>query len=216
MVDIGGAGRIWSDVLRRAGLRGLYKLRSGGALVDEGWFRSVRENAAVDRDGAPIPWIAYPAQHFLERRLRRDFRIFEYGAGNSTIWWAGKVREVVSVEHDEGWYQVLAAKVPGNVRLQLEPIDGHRYAGAIDEAGPFDIVVVDGRDRVECARRAIRELADGGVIVFDNSERGKYAGALSELTRAGFRRIEFVGMAPMRARLTETSVFYRGGNCLGI
>ena len=170
----------------------------------------------MDRNGLPVPWITYPAQHFLEQRLRHNLRVFEYGAGNSTLWWAGKVNEVVSVEHDASWYAALASKIPANVTLQLEPAGNPRYAAAIQGAGPFDIVVVDGCDRVECARRALEELSEHGVIVFDNSDRESYSEAFHHLKNIGFRQIEFVGMAPMRARKTETSIFYRSANCLGI
>lgn len=33
--------------------------------------------------------------------------VFEYGSGNSTIFWASRAKEVISVEHDELWHNKM-------------------------------------------------------------------------------------------------------------
>jgi amino acid transporter len=78
------------------------------------------------------------------------------------------------------------------------------------------VVVIDGRDRGECAALTPAALSASGVIVFDNTDRAQYAHAVQGLLRKGFRRIEFVGMVPVAAVKSETSIFYKPGNCLGI
>jgi hypothetical protein len=55
------------------------KLLRNSGLTDEGWFNSYRKKLPVDRRGNPIPWCTYPFIHFIESRLRPDFRVFEYG-----------------------------------------------------------------------------------------------------------------------------------------
>jgi hypothetical protein len=213
----------WVKAPARALLRafdwyGPYKLRTAGYLREVGWFESFRQGRSVDREGGPLPWITYGAMHFLARRVRREQAVFEYGSGASTLWWAGRVRRLVTCEHDPAWADALAARLPGNVELVRRPLEaGGAYARAV-AAYPcaFDIVVVDGRDRVRCAQAAPEGLASGGVIVWDDTERDQYRPGIEWLEARGFRRIEFVGLAPGKNLRSETSIFYREGNCLGI
>jgi precorrin-6B methylase 2 len=187
-------------------------------LRENGWIRTRRENRCVDAEGRPIPWLAYPAIEFLARRARPEMTVFEYGCGSSTLWWASRVRRVVAVEHDAGWAKGIAAEAPPNATVVHVPLaGGDAYAtNATTHGVAFDVVVVDGRDRVRCTSSAIRALAPGGVVVFDNSDRAEYADAYEELRAAGFRRLDFVGMAPLIGYRTETSIFYRTDNCFGI
>jgi hypothetical protein len=193
-------------------------LRQAGPLREDGWFRSFREKIPVDADGRPLPWITYPAIEFLtpegqrnhvrfRARLRRHYPV---------VGQAG--REVVSVEHDRGWYEKVVSGAPGNVTVTHVPLDyGGAYAGKIAEhVKRFDIVVPDGRDRVNCARNSLTSLKDGGIIVWDNSDREEYEDGFRFLFDHGFRKIEFVGFAPGIVVRMETGIFYRPGNCLGI
>lgn len=204
--------------LRALDLYALYSLRRSGILLTDGWFRSFREQASIDAQGEPLPWVTYPAIEFLRRRLRADMSVFEYGSGGSTLWWAKRVSEVVSVEHDRSWFEKLSSSIPANVSLfHIELNDGGRYSRKIAEYnGKFDIVVVDGRDRVNCLKNSLRALNPGGVIVLDNSDRPQYAAGVEWLMANGFRKIEFVGMAPIVHSKNETAIFYRDDNVLGI
>jgi hypothetical protein len=38
-------------------------------------------------------------------------KVFEYGSGGSSIYFAGKVDEVISIEHDESWYKDVASQI---------------------------------------------------------------------------------------------------------
>lgn len=205
-------------LLKRLDLYSLFMLRQAGPLREDGWFRSFREKAPVDAAGNPLPWITYPALEFLRHRVLGDMSVFEYGCGASTLWWAARVTEVVSVEHDRGWYEKVVSCAPGNVTVTHVPLDyGGAYAGKIAEhVQRFDIVVLDGRDRVNCSRNSLASLKDGGVIIWDNSDREEYEEGFRFLFDHGFRKIEFVGFAPGIVDRMETGIFYRPGNCLGI
>lgn len=85
-------------------------------LSDSGWTASNRRQQSVDGSGLPLPWITYSAIHFLESRVRPAMRAFEYGAGNSTKWWAKRAAQVVACEHDPGWVGQLA-DLPSSVGL---------------------------------------------------------------------------------------------------
>ena len=59
----------------------------------------------------------------LERVAQPHLKVFEYGAGNSSLWWAARVAEVVSVEHDAAWAGRVAARAPKNLAVLSRPID---------------------------------------------------------------------------------------------
>jgi hypothetical protein len=193
-------------------------LRSGSALRKSGWLRSYQEKLPVDAAGNPIPWYTYPFIRFVEGRLTPEMDVFEFGSGHSTIWWSKHVGSVRACEHDKDWYEVIASRLPANVVVDVAPNDSDAYVGAAAATGrKYDIVIVDGRRRVECATRSIDALKPGGVIVWDNSDRERYEPGFAHLAAQGFTgRIDFWGMAPLSAREACTSVFYRRENCLGI
>jgi hypothetical protein len=71
--------------------------------------------SSLTSDSTPLedeqPWITFPAQYFLQRILRPNFRVFEFGAGGSTLFFAKRVKELVTVEHEPEWLKRTAAKV---------------------------------------------------------------------------------------------------------
>lgn len=186
-----------------------------GALVDEGWLRSFRECRSVDRSGAPVPWYTYACTHFLEQRLTPTMRVFEFGCGLSTLWYAGRVADVVSVEHDHHWAALVSARLPGNASVVLRP-DEDDYVCAVADQGPFDVVAVDGLARARSAQTALSSLSEAGVIVWDNADWADFRTTLPLLESRGFRSIGFRGMGPINRQRWETAIVYRDGNCLGI
>jgi predicted O-methyltransferase YrrM len=184
-----------------------------GGLASSGWIRSRKELASVDASGAPIPRITYSALHVLEG-TPRTARVFEYGSGYSTLWWATRSAEVVAVEHDEAWAEWVRARGPS--ALVLHEPRGSSYIEAPLEHGLFDVVVVDGRDRVRCSEVASTVLTPSGFILWDNSERERYQPGLNGLRALGFRSVDFWGPAPLSPYFSMTSILYRDGNCLGL
>jgi hypothetical protein len=51
------------------------------------------------------PWLAFAAIRFLESHLKSGMRVFEYGSGGSTAFYAKRVAEIHSIEHDSDWYE---------------------------------------------------------------------------------------------------------------
>jgi tRNA A58 N-methylase Trm61 len=146
--------------------------------------------------------------------------IFEYGSGYSTLFYSQLVKHVVSVEYDKEWYEKIREMAGRNVQLiyQAMEYDGE-YCRLINQQNrKFDVIVVDGRDRVRCAINSCRSLSENGVIIFDDSMREKYSDGIKFLLDNGFRKIDFVGLKPASKELgpAQTSIFYRPGNCLGI
>lgn len=69
------------------------------------WWKHLRpgRNSVSDQ----MPWMAFGAIEYLDRLARPDMCVFEYGSGGSTLFWAARVRQVISVEHDKAWFEKL-------------------------------------------------------------------------------------------------------------
>jgi hypothetical protein len=178
-------------------------------FVESGWLESVLQEKPVSKAGAPIPWYTYPAIEFVEPRIRADFRVFEYGSGWSTAWWAQRVESVFAVEHDAKWFGMVESQLPVNARVSLRT-DAERYIGELDACGgDFDIVVIDGEHRNQCARAAAARLKPSGAILFDNSDRLSFSDGVRYLSDTGWLRVDFFGLTPSYPYKACTSLFFR-------
>jgi hypothetical protein len=199
-------------------LDALYWLKRGSFLHQIGWFKSYHQKLPITNTNQPLPWFTYSFISFLEKRLHKTMVVFEYGSGNSTFWWAERVSQVISCEHSSEWYNKIKPELPSNVKLLFCQLDtGGDYAHAVaNYKTMFDIIVIDGRDRVNCAKNALGALKEDGVIIWDNSDRKTYADGYQYLLDNGYKRLDFTGMGPINTWAWSTSIFYPENNCLGI
>lgn len=187
-------------------------------LHTTGWLRSQTQARPLDANGAPVPWMNYPVVHFLAERLPRDAVLFEFGSGHSTAFWARHVAQVHSLEYDKNWLELITNTLPANatVRYCEQDRDG-QYCRSLNIPGlRFDVVVIDGRDRVNCVLQALNQLTDRGVIILDDSTREKYQTAFDVTCSAGYKSLTITGLKPTGLGVDSTTIFYRPGNCLGI
>jgi hypothetical protein len=153
--------------------------------------RYVRDRVQLglwERRHPDAPWLVAGAVHLLETWLRSDDIVVEFGSGRSTLWFSERVGRVISIEHDPDWYGRVRDRldVAGrkNVRYHCVPIDPAVSADdARDAAEPYlraaakslddraDVVLVDGILRGPCARWAVDNVRDDGLIVVDNANR---------------------------------------------
>lgn len=186
-------------------------------LYKEGWNRTVRTQKPVDVKGNPLPWFSYACITFLNDRIRQGMSVFEYGSGNSTLWFLGKGCNLVSVEHHKGWYDTMFKKIGDNPAVEYlwRDLESKDYSMEIlNHKSKFDIVVIDGRDRVNCSLNALGALKENGVIIWDNADRPAYAEGYKFLMDNGFKRLDFHGMGPINSKMWTTSIFYKSDNCL--
>jgi hypothetical protein len=154
-----------------------------------------------------------------------DARVLEWGSGASTVWLGKRSAEVISIESDTTWAQMVRSSIPSHVRILTPPIPhatdrggirsrrmGFRhlnfseYVNAIDTVpGLFDLIVIDGRAREACLDKALTRLAAGGIILFDNTNRRRYRVAL-----AGYRDqisvTSDIGLTPILVWPSQTSI----------
>lgn len=109
---------------------------------------------------------------YVKQTLNRDPRVFEFGAGNSTLYFLSRGCFVQSVDHDPAWVENVRATADiWRYSSQLEITREDRpYHGSF-VGGEYDIVLVDGRDRVKCLSQILRSINRDAVIVLDNTER---------------------------------------------
>jgi predicted O-methyltransferase YrrM len=125
------------------------------------------------------PWLTPQAVRFLDLWLKPTDTVFEWGAGRSTLWIARRVRQITSVEHDPAWFARVKSRAARqnlhNIELKFYP-DGQAslsepaYVAAINQVrDQFDLVVVDGLRREQCALAAIPKLKADGILLLDNA-----------------------------------------------
>jgi hypothetical protein len=126
-----------------------------------------------------VPWLTEPAIEFLEKYLAGECdgkaQVLEFGCGASTVWLGKRAYRVVSIDHKEKWYRYIQCRVGENVDLRLEKLPHDGVCTKLKDE-EFDLVLIDGRMRVGCARTAKRLVRAGGILMLDNAERGKYVG----------------------------------------
>ena len=192
------------DLIRRR----LSHQRCSDVLDSWAHSKSVLRGVPVDANGAPTPWLTYGATAFLSQFDYSTKRVFEWGAGASSAYWARRALEVLSVEHDPEWIAKVRPGLPENARV-IHETDPERYSRAIERTGrPFDVISIDGLFRRDCAQLAVRHLAAGGILVFDNSE--EFIATCHEVRRDGLVQIDFSGFGPVRDSPWTTSIFLRG------
>ena len=175
--------------------------------------RTIDEKVCVDRDGNPIPWYTYPAIEYLAQFDYSDKSVFEYGCGNSSLFWAKRAQKVISIEDNPKWFDKwcgLFHEPNLDVRWRDE---GEIYEKAIFEDNQkYDVIVVDGKRRAECAQCAVQVLAKGGVIILDDSDRIntslEYKNAVAALREANLLQVDFYGFCPMNNYTKTTSLFF--------
>lgn len=148
-----GAGRLWDCV----------------AAVATGFAR-------LALDWRPrLPWITFPALRFLRRRLGPRSRVFEWGCGMSTLWLDRRCAEVHAAEDNADWHARIAGRVR---RAAVYLLSGPAYVERILDfpEGYFDLISVDGSQRLACFRLALDRIGRGGMLLVDNTDNDRTTG----------------------------------------
>ena len=100
-------------------------------LNTTGFIRSHQKLQPINARNEAIPWMNYAFVELLDERLNRSLRMFEYGAGFSSLYFSNRVKEIVSIEYDKAWENKLRALLKSctNHNLLVEPV-GNEYIHA--------------------------------------------------------------------------------------
>ena len=172
---------------------------------DYGQWNSIRTRSALDANGDPMPWYTYPALEYLKQFDFRDKTVFEYGAGNSSLFWAARASRVTSVEHQRSWYETVRERAFPNQEIILGESQDE-YVHSIKRLGhTFDVIVIDGLHRLECARACGEFLGTGGLIVLDNSDW--FPECAAELQKLDLIQVDFSGFGAVNQHTWTTTLF---------
>ena len=176
------------------------------------WLPTVRGATTMS---ARVPWLPYRVLERLEAALascEAGGRVFEFGGGGSTLWFADHGADVVTVEHDRDWVEHLATALVDEARCQLIHRDSSNdyaeYVATIAEwpDAHFDVVVVDGRERVRCLRESISKVRPGGLLILDDAERPRYRAAFDAVD---WPHVTYRGLTPCKTVAGVTTVWSR-------
>lgn len=171
-----------------------------------GHFRSVRKMACLDADHRPIPWYSYPALEFLKQLNFSDKNVFEYGSGNSTLYWSSVAAQVTSVESNEEWWKKISTQAPPNANIILEKNLDKYVTKIAERLDAYDVIVVDGDRRLSAARIAPAHLKPGGLVILDNAD--SYPKSARVLRDAGLIQVDMTGFGPINGYTWTTSFFF--------
>ena len=193
-------------------------LRRKSYLRVVGWLDSIRKGYPCDTDGSPLPWMNYGIIDVFKDRINNQHSVFEYGSGYSTLFFAQRAKSIIAVEYDRYWFEHLSGKIPANAQLIFQPndIDGDYCRAILKQPEKYDIVIVDGRDRVNCVKQALTKLTEQGVMLLDDSHRAEYAEGLRYARNQGFKTLDFTGLKPLWHKPGRTTLIYRSNNCFDI
>lgn len=158
-----------------------------------------------------MPWFNFEAIEWLNSFLKPHMKAFEWGSGSSTLYLSKRVSSLCSIEHNESWFKkvsnLIKEKKIDNCDYRLS--SGNNYANIINEFPEchFDIVIIDGENRVSAAINAIKKVRSGGCIILDNSERPEYQEIFSLLS--DWQNINYMGPGPLNSYNWGTSIFLK-------
>lgn len=139
------------------------------------------------------PWLTRGSITFLDNTLTKDMVAIEYGCGVSTIWYAQRVKHLISIEHEKSWYdRIYKYLLDHHVKnVDLRYIDiCNGYVEVIDNMGKFNFIFIDGRRRSECIKHAYTHIHMGGYLLLDNSERERYQNSIQDYL-SNWKRYDF-------------------------
>jgi hypothetical protein len=179
----------------------------------------VLRKTAIERG---LPWMSWKAIDFLQGHITPGLRVFEWGGGGSTIFFADRGCHVTTVESSEFWKQVIqnryrATERSGSLEIRFIPAETRDpravtdYIQSIDDGAPWDIIVIDGLEeayisRIDCIRHISGAVRKGSIAVLDDSYRSGYKDAPNILQ--GWERRVFRGLGSGRLGVTQTDVYY--------
>lgn len=117
-------------------------------------------------------------QEFFFSHLNKNQKVLEYGSGESTIEISEKVDFLLSIEHQEEWYNKLINILPNNVKLILKKASPLYTTGCgtyeqfkeyVDEPlnhnKIFDVILIDGRARIACSK-FVKNVSNEETLIF--------------------------------------------------
>lgn len=140
----------------------------------------------LDTINAGYMWTSYPLHQFLHSLHLKNKNIVEFGSGGSTVFFLKRKAILTTIEHSKDWISKLKLKLGNQSQWQAHLVElinstddctchlNYTKEVKFIEDESLDLVLVDGRHRVECIRAVKSKLKPGGHIILDDSDRTAY------------------------------------------
>jgi hypothetical protein len=199
-------------------------------LYKKSWINSSRLGFTVDENNLPIPWYTFEAIEFLKINLTKNHTIFEFGCGASTLFFASKVKKVISLESNRRWFEIITSILKNSgdflleknyfsntnceIFLMEDALDREEYQNFAKNYSQknhlkFDLLIVDSLKRFECVKNSFETIKNDGYLILDDSERPNYKKIYDFLQKNNFSYQDFLGIAPAQLRIKKTTFFRR-------
>lgn len=120
------------------------------------------------------PWWTFRIKARVGAILTPEMSVIEFGAGQSTFWFAGRVGQLLSIEDDPEWFAVVRDGLRrlrlSNVDLQLRTPEVYSDLSGVPDRS-VDFCSIDGIDRALCAAAVLPKMKPGGLIYLDNTDK---------------------------------------------
>ena len=128
------------------------------------------------------PWFTKPSLDALEQLDYKNWEVFEWGGGCSTVWFSFNCKHVDTIETDASWKNMIVDYLQKNgqgnftidaIYVPMSATSPHdnkeAYLNHIKTLGKkWDCIVVDGSYRMEALDISENYVNPGGLIIFDN------------------------------------------------
>ena len=189
------------------------QLNSFNALAKiYGQLNSMEHKASIDGNGRPIPWYTYPAIEYLSNLDLAQKRVFEYGSGNSSLWWATRCQEIVAIESDREWYNKVSGVKPsigGAFRGYRLCEDMESYVKHHDIINA-NIVIIDGTFRTNCAAFFLSKILEPNnfeILIYDNADWQPDVIRILNERLPEWVEVDFHGFGPINDFTSTTTIF---------
>ena len=132
-------------------------------------------------DKKPFFPMMYPPEIAAFEKLlveRAPTKVLEWGSGSSTLYWPPKFPNIqwLSIEHQQFYANFVRTRASPNVLL-LHLGFPEYYELPNLPLQKFDLILVDGRQRVKCLAKSRYLLSDQGIVVLHDVWRERYSPA---------------------------------------
>jgi hypothetical protein len=173
-----------------------------------GFLDSSRTGMAVDGVGKPLPLYTYPCIEYLTNIDFKNANVFEWGCGNSSLWWLAQGVKYYGVDTDIKWINIVKNVEP---EIEIQHKTGNKFVQAIDNVdNNFDVIVIDGGHekgaKYRCVKLAVERLNRGGIIILDNSDMHRQSKELLD-SYEEFIPVHFNGLRSITVEAITTSCY---------
>lgn len=178
-----------------------------------------------------IPYMSKRATEFIENLIdnKKYLNCYEWGSGGSTLWLEKQLSSVISVEESELWFDYLKNMINQNktklvlinpMKNSIDSINNQiksqkkgfknknyiEYVDYIDNFNKFDLIIIDGRVRKFCLKKALNHINENGAIVFDDTYRKRYKKIIQSLDPNLYKVKNIYGLSRFQLKLSKVSI----------